>query len=60
MTEALLFNSHAGYLEGVIRGFKAGLLSQAQYSNLTQCESLDGELSPSPLGPPSRTFSSLG
>ncbi len=43
MTEALLFNSHTGYLEGVIRGFKAGLLSQAQYSNLTQCETLDGQ-----------------
>ena len=41
MTEALFFNSHSGYLEGVLRGFKAGLLTQAQYSNLTQCESLD-------------------
>lgn len=40
--EALLFNSHSGYLEGVLRGFKAGLLTQNQYSNLTQCESLDG------------------
>ncbi|GAA5970006.1 hypothetical protein JCM21900_003957 [Sporobolomyces salmonicolor] len=39
--EALLFNSHSGYLEGVIRGFKAGLLTQGQYSNLTQCETLD-------------------
>lgn len=41
--EALFFNSHSGYLEGVLRGFKAGLLTQAQYSNLTQCETLDGE-----------------
>lgn len=41
MTEALFFNSRSGYLEGVLRGFKAGLLTQAQYSNLTQCESLD-------------------
>ncbi|BGP35807.1 H(+)-transporting V0 sector ATPase subunit d [Rhodotorula toruloides] len=39
--EALFFNSHSGYLEGVLRGFKAGLLTQAQYSNLTQCETLD-------------------
>ncbi|GAA5964209.1 hypothetical protein JCM3765_002771 [Sporobolomyces pararoseus] len=39
--EALFFNSHSGYLEGVVRGFKAGLLTQAQYSNLTQCETLD-------------------
>lgn len=41
--EALFFNSHSGYLEGVLRGFKAGLLTQGQYSNLTQCETLDGE-----------------
>ncbi|KPV72991.1 uncharacterized protein RHOBADRAFT_29206 [Rhodotorula graminis WP1] len=39
--EALFFNSHSGYLEGVLRGFKAGLLTQGQYSNLTQCETLD-------------------
>ena len=25
-----------------MRGYKAGLLSQGQYSNLTQCETLDG------------------
>lgn len=42
MTEALFFNSHTGFLEGVLRGFKAGLLTQGQYSNLTQCESLEG------------------
>ena len=41
--EALLFNSHSGYLEGVVRGYKAGLISQNQYSNLTQCENLDGQ-----------------
>ncbi|GAA5997510.1 H(+)-transporting V0 sector ATPase subunit d [Rhodotorula paludigena] len=41
MTEALFFNSHTGFLEGVLRGFKAGLLTQGQYSNLTQCESLE-------------------
>lgn len=45
--EALFFNSHSGYLEGVLRGFKAGLLTQAQYSNLTQCETLDGAFFPS-------------
>ncbi|KDE08503.1 V-type proton ATPase subunit D [Microbotryum lychnidis-dioicae p1A1 Lamole] len=39
--EALFFNSHSGYLEGIIRGFKAGLLTQTHYSNLTQCETLD-------------------
>ncbi|PLW05477.1 hypothetical protein PCANC_08123 [Puccinia coronata f. sp. avenae] len=39
--EALFFNSNSGFLEGVIRGFKAGLLSQTQYQNLTQCDTLD-------------------
>jgi hypothetical protein len=33
--------SLSGFLEGVIRGFKAGLLSQTQYQNLTQCDTLD-------------------
>ena len=52
--ESLLYNSHSGYLEGVLRGFKAGLLTQNQYSNLTQCETIDGQ-SPSshrPRAPP--------
>ncbi|KAJ9124418.1 hypothetical protein QFC24_003205 [Naganishia onofrii] len=31
----------AGYLEGVVRGYKGGLLTQAQYNNLTQCENLE-------------------
>ncbi|KAG0149222.1 hypothetical protein CROQUDRAFT_669304 [Cronartium quercuum f. sp. fusiforme G11] len=39
--EALFFNSHTGFLEGVIRGFKAGLLTQNHYQNLTQCDTLD-------------------
>ncbi|KAH9812847.1 V0 complex, c/d subunit of ATPase [Melampsora americana] len=39
--EALFFNSHSGFLEGIIRGFKAGLLTQTHYQNLTQCDSLD-------------------
>lgn len=33
----------AGYLEGVVRGYKGGLLTQAQYNNLTQCENLEGQ-----------------
>ncbi|KAK4702004.1 V-type H+-transporting ATPase subunit d, partial [Phenoliferia sp. Uapishka_3] len=39
--EALMFNAGGGYLEGVLRGFKAGLITQSQYSNLIQCESID-------------------
>ena len=32
----------SGYLEGVVRGYKGGLLTQANYHNLTQCENLEG------------------
>ncbi|OCH91864.1 vacuolar ATP synthase subunit D 1 [Obba rivulosa] len=39
--EALFFNVDHGFLEGIVRGYKAGLLTQAQYNNLTQCESIE-------------------
>ncbi|TPX31522.1 hypothetical protein SmJEL517_g05138 [Synchytrium microbalum] len=39
--EALFFNAEDGYLEGVIRGFRAGILSSSNYSNLIQCETLE-------------------
>lgn len=39
--EGLFFNVDYGYLEGVVRGYKAGLLKLNQYVNLTQCDSLD-------------------
>ncbi|KAG8716212.1 H(+)-transporting V0 sector ATPase subunit d [Ceratobasidium sp. 395] len=39
--EALFFNVSSGLLEGVLRGYKAGLLTQGHYANLTQCESLE-------------------
>ncbi|KDQ62295.1 hypothetical protein JAAARDRAFT_66057 [Jaapia argillacea MUCL 33604] len=39
--EALFFNVSSGFLEGIVRGYKAGILTQNQYSNLTQCETLD-------------------
>ncbi|EDR13773.1 uncharacterized protein LACBIDRAFT_309140 [Laccaria bicolor S238N-H82] len=39
--ESLFFNVDSGFLEGVIRGYKAGILTQNQYANLTQCESLE-------------------
>lgn len=35
------FNIESGFLEGILRGFKQGLLTSAQYLNLTQCETLD-------------------
>ncbi|XP_060094180.1 V-type proton ATPase subunit d 1-like [Heteronotia binoei] len=37
----LYFNVDSGYLEGLVRGFKAGVLSQSDYVNLVQCESLE-------------------
>uniref|UniRef100_A0A8C9GBG5 V-type proton ATPase subunit n=1 Tax=Pavo cristatus TaxID=9049 RepID=A0A8C9GBG5_PAVCR len=37
----LYFNVDNGYLEGLVRGFKAGVLRQGDYVNLVQCESLE-------------------
>lgn len=34
-----------GFLEGIVRGYKGALLTQSNYSNLTQCENLEGALS---------------
>ncbi|OCF34762.1 V-type H+-transporting ATPase subunit AC39 [Kwoniella heveanensis BCC8398] len=39
--EALGFNIGTGFLEGVVRGYKGALLTQANYHNLTQCENLE-------------------
>ncbi|KAI8904444.1 V0 complex, c/d subunit of ATPase [Gorgonomyces haynaldii] len=39
--EAPFFNVESGYLEGIVRGFKSGILNGANYLNLTQCETLD-------------------
>ncbi|XP_039610234.1 V-type proton ATPase subunit d 2-like [Polypterus senegalus] len=35
------FNVNNGYLEGLVRGFKGGILKQADYQNLVQCETLE-------------------
>jgi len=35
------FNIDNGYLEGLVRGFKAGVLKQGDYLNLVQCETLE-------------------
>jgi len=35
------FNIDNGYLEGLCRGFKNGILNQTDYLNLVQCETLD-------------------
>ncbi|KAG8908408.1 H(+)-transporting V0 sector ATPase subunit d [Tulasnella sp. 403] len=39
--EALFFNVSTGFLEGVVRGYKGGILTQSQYANLTQCDTLE-------------------
>ncbi|ALC47271.1 VhaAC39-1 [Drosophila busckii] len=35
------FNQECGYLEGITRGFKNGMLKYSDYLNLTQCENID-------------------
>ena len=37
------FNSNDGYFEGLVRGFRAGIITQEDYTNLTQCETLEGK-----------------
>lgn len=39
------FNIDDGYLEGLARGFKAGILTRTDYLNLVQCETIDGKKS---------------
>eukprot|EP00850_Spirogloea_muscicola_P001039 SM000004S14909 [mRNA] locus=s4:114091:116747:- [translate_table: standard] len=39
--EAMSFNISDGFLEAVLRGHRAGLLTAADYNNLCQCETLD-------------------
>jgi V-type H+-transporting ATPase subunit d len=30
------------YVEGIVRGYRNGLLTGSAYNNLTQCETIDG------------------
>lgn len=39
----LNFNVDHGYLEGLVRGMKAGILTQADYHNLAECDTLEGK-----------------
>ncbi|OJA08801.1 hypothetical protein AZE42_01304 [Rhizopogon vesiculosus] len=39
--EGLFFNVNCGFLEGIVRGYKSGTLTQAHYASLTQCETLE-------------------
>jgi len=38
---ALTFNIDDGYLDGILRGYRSGVLTQGDYSNLIQCDLLD-------------------
>lgn len=40
--EGLFFNADHGFLEGIVRGYKASLLTAGNYINLTQCETVEG------------------
>ena len=40
----LTFNINDGYLDGLIRGFRSGILAASDYGNLVQCDTLEGEL----------------
>lgn len=35
-------NTSCSYIEGIIRGYRNGLLSGSNYANMTQCETIDG------------------
>ena len=38
------FNVDNGYLEGLVRGFRSGIMNRADYLNLVQCETIEGTL----------------
>ena len=46
--EMLFSNIDDGYLEGLLRGYRSGVLTSADYANLCQCESIDGTVTPRP------------
>ncbi|KNG51678.1 vacuolar atp synthase subunit d [Stemphylium lycopersici] len=39
--EGLYYNVKYGYIEGIVRGYRNALLTSQNYSNLTQCETID-------------------
>lgn len=38
----LSFNINDGYADGILRGYKLGLLGQTDFANLSQCDVIDG------------------
>ena len=47
MGEMLMGNINDGYLEGLLRGYRSGILTSTDYANLCQCETIDGAAAPS-------------
>ncbi|KAH9828084.1 V-type proton ATPase subunit d [Teratosphaeria destructans] len=41
MAEGMFYNVTGGYVEGIVRGYRNTLLTQQNYGNLTQCETID-------------------
>ena len=41
-----IFNVDNGYLEGLVRGFRSGILSRGDYLNSVQCETVEGTFVP--------------
>jgi len=41
--------THPSYIEGIVRGYRNGLLTGVNYSNLVQCETIDGKILPSSI-----------
>ena len=39
------FLTRCSYIEGIVRGFRNSLLTSQNYTNLTQCETIDGATS---------------
>ncbi|KAI1546345.1 NtpC Archaeal vacuolar-type H+-ATPase subunit C [Pyrenophora tritici-repentis] len=49
--EGLYYNVKYGYIEGIVRGYRNALLTSQNYSNLTQCETIDGTSDPVATSP---------
>ena len=41
-THEFAFNANDGYIDGLCRGFRSGILKLSDYTNLRQCETLEG------------------
>nr|OQO19418.1 V-type proton ATPase subunit d [Rachicladosporium sp. CCFEE 5018] len=41
MAEGMFYNVTGGYIEGIVRGYRNALLTQQNYGNLVQCETID-------------------